>query len=81
MDGVAERVMTVHGDLDLLVPARSLQAARPEVTEEDEVVGFLDAEGMAPLDWNGRWAVLEARREEPVSLTRSCGRRSRPGAR
>jgi hypothetical protein len=28
VDGVAERVMRVHGDLDLLVPARSLQAAR-----------------------------------------------------
>ena len=28
VDGVAEQVMRVHGDLDFLIPARSLQAAR-----------------------------------------------------
>ncbi len=28
MDGIAEQVMRVHGDRDLLIPARSLQAAR-----------------------------------------------------
>lgn len=57
VDGVAEQVMRVHGDLDLLVPTRSLQAARRylmdagylpvDVTEGDRHQYVDDEHGLA----------------------------------
>src|SRR4030088_1851644 len=40
VDGVAEQLMRVHGDLDLLIPTRSMQAARRYLRD----AGFLPVE-------------------------------------